>query len=81
MSSLQRGDTYATQFPPEKSGAAGLKVLENFFKSYTGKGADPAPGMQKLQQQQQQQHNLNGELLPSAGVCSTVQPVKHNPET
>lgn len=69
ISSLQRGDTYATQFHPEKSGAAGLKVLENFFKSYTGKGPNPAPSVQNLQQQQQQQqHNLNGE--PSLISCS-----------
>ena len=61
ISAVKRGDTYATQFHPEKSGAAGLTVLENFFKSYTGKGPAPTPSVQNLQHQQQ--HNLNGEAF------------------
>lgn len=69
ISALQRGDTYATQFHPEKSGAAGLKVLENFFKSYTGQGPQPAASVQNLQHQQQQPHPLNGKAsLPCIGL-------------
>lgn len=60
ISALQKGDTYATQFHPEKSGAAGLKVLENFFKSYTGKGPEPEPSVQRLQQQ-----HVNGKRVLS----------------
>ncbi len=29
---VNRGDVYATQFHPEKSGAAGLRVLRNFLE-------------------------------------------------
>ncbi|KAL0035877.1 hypothetical protein WJX77_006076 [Trebouxia sp. C0004] len=51
VAALQKGDTYATQFHPEKSGAAGLVVLKNFFESYTQKEADPAPIVRQLEQQ------------------------------
>jgi len=30
---LARGNLFATQFHPEKSGAKGLKILENFVRS------------------------------------------------
>ena len=33
---VQRGRLWATQFHPEKSGAAGLKLLENFVRSVPG---------------------------------------------
>lgn len=36
ISSVARGKVIATQFHPEKSGEAGLKVLEHFLKSSTG---------------------------------------------
>ena len=36
-SSIQKGQVTATQFHPEKSGEAGLKVLENFIKDKTEK--------------------------------------------
>lgn len=75
ISAVKRGDTYATQFHPEKSGAAGLKVLENFFKSYTGKGPAPTPSVQNLQHQQQ--HNLNGEAFLPCYKIEQV-PCTHN---
>ncbi len=38
---VNRGDVYATQFHPEKSGAAGLRVLRNFLEpGGTGRGDD-----------------------------------------
>ncbi|DBA88181.1 TPA: hypothetical protein ACH3X2_005169 [Trebouxia sp. C0005] len=51
VAALQKGDTYATQFHPEKSGAAGLALLKNFFKSYTEEEANPAPVIRQLEQQ------------------------------
>ena len=33
VAAVQRGPLWATQFHPEKSGAAGLKLLENFVRS------------------------------------------------
>ncbi|KAL0054785.1 hypothetical protein WJX82_002370 [Trebouxia sp. C0006] len=51
VAALQKGDTYATQFHPEKSGAAGLTLLKNFFESYTEEEADPAPVVRQLEQQ------------------------------
>lgn len=51
VAALQKGDTYATQFHPEKSGAAGLTLLKNFFESYTGEEAHPAPVVRQLEQQ------------------------------
>ncbi len=60
VAALQKGDTYATQFHPEKSGAAGLTVLKNFFKSYTEEEADPAPVVRQLEQQ-----HVNGRLMLS----------------
>ena len=53
VAALQKGDTYATQFHPEKSGAAGLTLLKNFFQSYTGEEAHPARVVQQLEQQHQ----------------------------
>jgi imidazole glycerol-phosphate synthase len=35
VSSIQKGGIIATQFHPEKSGLAGLKILENFLKGST----------------------------------------------
>ena len=38
---VHRGDVYATQFHPEKSGAAGLRVLRNFLEpGGEGRGDD-----------------------------------------
>lgn len=51
VAALQKGDTYATQFHPEKSGAAGLSLLKNFFESYTGEEPHPAPVVRQVQQQ------------------------------
>lgn len=64
VATLQRGDTYATQFHPEKSGAAGLTVLKNFFESYTQEEADPAPVVRQLEQQ-----HVNGECWYAALAC------------
>jgi glutamine amidotransferase/cyclase len=35
VSSIQRGNVFATQFHPEKSGIAGLTLIENFLKGTT----------------------------------------------
>ncbi len=61
VAALQKGDTYATQFHPEKSGAAGLTLLKNFFESYTEEEADPAPVVRQLEQQ-----HVNGRLMLSS---------------
>jgi len=61
VAALQKGDTYATQFHPEKSGAAGLALLTNFFESYTEEEADPAPVVRQLEQQ-----HVNGKLMLSS---------------
>ena len=38
---VNKGDVYATQFHPEKSGAAGLRVLRNFLEpGNVGRGDD-----------------------------------------
>jgi glutamine amidotransferase len=37
VSSVSRGNLFATQFHPEKSGKVGLKILENFGKRVLGK--------------------------------------------
>lgn len=37
VSAIQRGNITATQFHPEKSGASGLKLLENFIKGESSK--------------------------------------------
>ncbi len=71
VAALQKGDTYATQFHPEKSGAAGLTLLKNFFESYTGEEADPAPVVRQLQQQ-----HVNGALLH--GLRHSPAAVIHN---
>jgi len=42
VSSIQRGNVMATQFHPEKSGAAGLRILKNFLASTIAKN-QPAP--------------------------------------
>ena len=34
VSSIQRGNVIATQFHPEKSGAAGLRILKNFLENH-----------------------------------------------
>ena len=61
VAALQKGDTYATQFHPEKSGAAGLALLKKFFESYTEEEADPAPVVRQLEQQ-----HVNGNLMLSS---------------
>jgi len=41
VSSLQKGNLIATQFHPEKSGSAGLRILKNFLESGTEKVRPP----------------------------------------
>jgi glutamine amidotransferase len=36
VAAVQRGPLWATQFHPEKSGAAGLRLLANFVRSVSG---------------------------------------------
>ena len=39
ISSVQRGETYATQFHPEKSGSAGLDVIRGFLEPEAPEGS------------------------------------------
>ena len=43
VSSIQKGNIIATQFHPEKSGPAGLLILENFLKADSVKPRQPVP--------------------------------------
>ena len=65
VAALQKGDTYATQFHPEKSGAAGLTILKNFFQSYTGEEPHPSPVVRQLEQQ-----HVNGKQSLLMLCCS-----------
>jgi glutamine amidotransferase/cyclase len=39
---VNRGEVYATQFHPEKSGAAGLRILQNFLEPGADRPDDQA---------------------------------------
>lgn len=59
VSSIQRGNVFATQFHPEKSGAAGLAVLKGWLDSTAVEGADLAqPVTDALRPQQQMADDL-----------------------
>ena len=50
VAALQRGDLCATQFHPEKSGAAGLDLLKGFLEGRAGQpyGEPETPGVLPL---------------------------------
>ena len=62
VSSVQKGDVVATQFHPEKSGAAGLKVLGNFLARHLGVDA-PTPTTAP-----------ESKAAPTAGAAEEVTP-------
>ncbi|TFK30327.1 imidazoleglycerol phosphate synthase [Coprinopsis marcescibilis] len=50
MSSVRKGNVFGTQFHPEKSGAAGLALIDSWLKSSgTGQVSTPSTSLRKLQ--------------------------------